>query len=134
MPHEGYVDPIMNGPRFHSDIPISELTKRDTQAIEASVISSTPPVVETVDGVTHETRPTPIEPNEAWGLEPPNPNSGIQLTRVRRPACEGPKAASCRIELGEKMQMNPSSLWPTHLEADRVISTFLLDPNLELCP
>ena len=28
MPHEGYVDPIMNdGPRFHSNMPISELTE-----------------------------------------------------------------------------------------------------------
>ena len=39
MPHEGYVDPIMNdGPEFHSIIPVSELTERVTQAraIEAS--------------------------------------------------------------------------------------------------
>ena len=66
MPHEGYVDPIMNdGPRFHSDMPISELTKRDTRAIEASDVRSTPPVVETADGVTitktsrPSTRPPP---------------------------------------------------------------------------
>ena len=64
-------------PRFHSDVPISKLTERDTQAIEASVISSTPLVAKTVDGVTHKTRPTPIEPNEAQGLELPNPNLGI---------------------------------------------------------
>ena len=39
MPQEGYADPIMNhGPRFHSIIPISELSERVTQAraIEAS--------------------------------------------------------------------------------------------------
>ena len=53
MPHEGYADPVMNdGPRFHSDMPISELAERDTRAIEASVVSSTPPVAETMDGVT----------------------------------------------------------------------------------
>ena len=53
MPHEGYVDLIMNDrPGFHSDMPVSELTERDTRAIEASDISSTPPVVETMDGVT----------------------------------------------------------------------------------
>ena len=53
MPHEGYADPIMNdGPRFHSDMPVSELTERDTRAIEASVVSSTPPVAETTDGAT----------------------------------------------------------------------------------
>ena len=48
MPHEGYANPITNdGPRFHSSVPISELTKRVTQAIEASDVSSTPPVAET---------------------------------------------------------------------------------------
>ena len=53
MPHEGYADPVMNdGPRFHSNIPVSELTKRVTRAIEASDVSSTPPVVETRDRVT----------------------------------------------------------------------------------
>ena len=61
MPHEGYANPIMNdGPRFHSDIPISELTKRITQAIEASDISSTPSVAETMDGstITKTSRPS----------------------------------------------------------------------------
>ena len=48
---------------FHSNMPVSELTERDTRAIEASDVSSTPPVVETTDGVTimkmsrHSTRP-----------------------------------------------------------------------------
>ena len=55
MPHEGYADPIMNdGPGSHSDVPVSELTERDTRAIEASVVSSAPPVAETKDGVMHE--------------------------------------------------------------------------------
>ena len=53
MPHEGYANPVMNdGPRFHSDMPVSELTERVTRAIEASDVSSTPMVVETVDGAT----------------------------------------------------------------------------------
>ena len=31
MPHEGYTDPIMNDePRFHSNVPVSELTERVT--------------------------------------------------------------------------------------------------------
>jgi len=78
MPHEGYADPVTNNrPGFHLDMPVSELTKRDTRAIEASVVSSTPPVVETTDGVMHKTQPTPTKPNGAWGLEPPDPNSGI---------------------------------------------------------
>ena len=53
MPHEGYANPITNnGPGFHSNIPVSELTERDTRAIEASDVSSTPPVAEIMDRVT----------------------------------------------------------------------------------
>ena len=66
MPHEGYADPVTNdGPRFHSNIPVSELAERDTRAIEASVVSSAPLIVETIDRVTHEIWPTPTEPNKA---------------------------------------------------------------------
>ena len=51
MPHVGYANPVTNnGPGFHSNMPVSELTERVTRAIEASDISSTPPVAETVDG------------------------------------------------------------------------------------
>ena len=102
MPHEGYADPIMNdGPRFYSNMPVSELAEHDTRAIEASVISSTPPVVETMDEVTHKTRLTPTEPNGARGFEPPDPNSRIRLTEVRRLAHKGLEATSCQTELGE---------------------------------
>ena len=53
MLHEGYANPVTNDrPRFHLDMPVSELTERVTQAIEASDIRSTPPVVKTVDGTT----------------------------------------------------------------------------------
>ena len=48
MSHEGYANPVMNdGPRFHSIIPVSELTECVTQAraLEASDVSSAPPVV-----------------------------------------------------------------------------------------
>ena len=83
MPYEGYANPVMNdGPGFHSDMPISELAERNTRAIEASVVNSTPPVAETADGVTHKTRSTPTEPNGARGLELLDPNSGIQPTEV----------------------------------------------------
>ena len=45
MPHEGYVNPVMNDRLgFHSNMPISELIECDTRAIEASVVSSTPPI------------------------------------------------------------------------------------------
>ena len=57
-------------------MPVSKLTERDTQAIEASVISSAPPIVETEDGVTHETWLTPTEPHGAQGLGLLDPKSG----------------------------------------------------------
>ena len=50
------------------------------------------------------------------------------------PAREGPKAASHQTESGEKTRMSPSGLHPTRSEADRVISTFSFNPNLEPCP
>ena len=53
MPPKGYADPVMNDELgFYSNMPDSELTERITRAIEASDVSSTPPVAETVDGVT----------------------------------------------------------------------------------
>ena len=72
MPHESYADPVMNdGPRFHSDMPISELTKHETRAIKASVISSAPLIVKTEDELMHEIWPTPTDPNEAQGSSRP---------------------------------------------------------------
>ena len=127
MPHEGYADPITNdGLGFHSDMPVRELAERDTRAIEASVVSSAPLVVEIVDGVMHKTRPTPIEP--------PDPNSRIHLIGVQRLAREGLEAASRQTEPGEKTQMSPSGPRLICSEADRVISTFSFDPNLEPNP
>ena len=91
-----------DGPRFHSNMPISELTEHDTRAIEASVVSLAPLIMKTVDGVTHETWSTPTEPNGAQGLEPPYQNLGIHLTGVQRSARERSKATSRRTEPGEK--------------------------------
>ena len=51
-----------DGPGFHTNVPVSELIERDTRAIEASVVNSAPSVAKTKDGVTRETRPTPIRP------------------------------------------------------------------------
>jgi hypothetical protein len=53
---------VNDGPGFYTNIPVSELIERNTRAIEASVINLAPPVVETEDGVMHETRPAPIRP------------------------------------------------------------------------
>ena len=41
MPHEGYADPVTNdGPKFRSNVPVSELTERVTRSIEASNVTS----------------------------------------------------------------------------------------------
>jgi hypothetical protein len=79
MPHEGSVD-LVSGRQIQIPLKhaVSELTERDTRAIEASVVSSAPPVAETEDGVTLETRPTLIDPLGAWGLELPDPRSRDQ--------------------------------------------------------
>ena len=85
MPHEVYADPIPNyGPGFHSDVPIIKLTERVTRAIEASDISSAPPVVETMDGVMHETQLTPTEPNRTQGLKMPNASTAPRSTTLTR--------------------------------------------------
>ena len=61
MSHEGYVDLVMNDrPGFHSIIPVSELTERVTRAIEASDVSSAPPIVKTTDEVTHKNSNQPL--------------------------------------------------------------------------
>ena len=53
MPHEGLADPITSdGTGFCLNMPVSELTKRVTRDIEASDVTSTPPVAKTVDGTT----------------------------------------------------------------------------------
>ena len=51
MSYEGYADSVMNdGPRFRSNVPVSELIERVTRAIKASDVSSTPLVAKTTDG------------------------------------------------------------------------------------
>ena len=90
MPHIGFADPVTNDePRFHSNMPVSELTERDTRATEASAVSSAPPIVETKDRVTHETWPTPTEPHGARGLGPPDPKSGDQGSKASPRRAQG---------------------------------------------
>ena len=84
--------------------------------------------MKTKDGVMHETRPTPTEPHGAWGLEPSDPK--IRRPRFKGQPTEGPRPLHVEQEPGEKMQMSPSGLRLTCLEADRVISIFLFDPDL----
>ena len=71
-----------DGSRFHMSIPISELIERDTQAIEASIVNSAPPVVETEDGVTRENTANPYQTLRG---------SGARATRskIERPRFEG---------------------------------------------
>ena len=53
MPPEGFADPVTSdGTGFCLNIPVSELIKRVTRAIEASDVASTPPVAKTADGAT----------------------------------------------------------------------------------
>ena len=81
MPYEGYADPVTNdGPGFRSNAPVSELTEHVTRAIDASDVSSAPPVAETAYGATHEPRPTPTEPNRAQGLRSSDADSENQST------------------------------------------------------
>ena len=96
-------------------MPISELIGCDTQAIEASVISSAPPIAETEDGVTHETQLTPIRPQGARGLEPPNPRS---IGRGSKAAREGPEAASHQTEPGKKAD-EPQRPMPVLLRSEQ---------------
>ena len=49
-------------PGFHMNVPVSELIERDTRAIEASVVYSSPPIAKIENEVTREIRPTPIRP------------------------------------------------------------------------
>ena len=68
MTPEGFVDPVTSDEtRFYSNIPISKLIKRVTRAIEASDITSTPPVAKTTDGatVTKMSRPLTESPPRA---------------------------------------------------------------------
>ena len=53
MPPEGFVDLVTsNDTEFHLNIPVSELIKHVTRAVEASDVASTPLVVKTTDGAT----------------------------------------------------------------------------------
>ena len=65
-------------------MPVSELTEHVTRAIEASDVSSTPPVVEIVDGamITKTSRPS-TEPRLRAGARG-KLNSQGDRTRVRR--------------------------------------------------
>ena len=53
MQPKGFTDPVTSdGTGFHSNIPVSELIKRVTRAVEASDVASTPSVAETADRAT----------------------------------------------------------------------------------
>ena len=106
MPHEGYADPITNdGPRLNSDIPHSQLAKCDTRAIEASVVSSTPPVVEAEDGVTRETWPTPYQTPRGSGARAAR--SEIKRLRFEGWPAKGPRPPRVKQEPGEKNADEP---------------------------
>ena len=70
-------------------MPVSELIECNTRAVEASVVSSAPLVVETEDGVTRETRRPLSDPK---GLRSSTRPILDRETEVRRLAYEGPEA------------------------------------------
>ena len=80
-------------------MPVSELIELDTRAVEASVVTSAPPVAKTEDGVMHGTRPTPFEPHGAQGLKPPDPRLRDKGSKAAR---EGPEAALRQTDPEEK--------------------------------
>ena len=68
MPREGFFDPVTSDRTgFRSNIPVSELIKHFTRAIEASDVASTPPVAKTTDGATiiKKSRPLIESPRHA---------------------------------------------------------------------
>ena len=86
MPHEGHANLVTNDrPRFHSDMPISKLTKRDTRANEVSDISSNPSVAETADGVTITKMSQPLtRPPLCEGLKESWTHKETECTVVER--------------------------------------------------
>ena len=58
-----------DGPGFHTNIPVSELIEHNTEAIEASVVNSAPPIAETEDGVTHENMVNPYQTLKGSGVQ-----------------------------------------------------------------
>ena len=64
------------------NIPVSELIERDTRAIEASIINSTPPIAETEDGITHENTADPYQT-----LRGSRPRAA--RSKIERPRFEG---------------------------------------------
>ena len=82
-----------DGPRFHTNVPVSELIESDTRAVEASVVYSAPLIAKIEDGVTRKLRPTPIRPK---GLRGSSRSIRDRETEVRRLAREGSEAASCQ--------------------------------------
>ena len=78
MPHEGYANPIMNDrPRFHSDMPVSELTEHVAQAIEASDLIST-------FSFDPSLEPCPQNPHRGDASGPPESVSEMTPASTRR--------------------------------------------------
>ena len=78
-----------DGPRFHTNIPDSELIEHDTRAIEASVINSAPLIAETEDRVMHENMADPYQTLKGSGVRagPRDRGSKADPRRVQsRPA------------------------------------------------
>ena len=120
-------------PKFHSDVLVSEFTERDARAIEASVISSAPPVAETKDGVTRETWLTPIRPQQGLGTQAAR--SDIERPRfVGRPA-KGSRPPRVKQSQGEITETSPQRPCPTPLRSGQGrLDLFSFESNPEPNP
>ena len=114
--------PLANdGSGFHTNIPVNELIERDTRAIEASIVNSAPPVVETEDGVTRENTADPYQTLRGSGARAAR--SKIERPRFEGWPTKGPRPPRVKQAPREKMHMSLSGLCPADIEAGRVIST-----------
>ena len=67
MPPKGLVDPVTSdGTGFRSNIPVSELIKHFTRAIEASDVASTPPIAITADRAIVTKMNQPLTESPPW--------------------------------------------------------------------
>ena len=97
MSQEGYVDPVTNnGPRFHSIIPVSELTERCrlSPSDQDRQQYSTPPVVRNQGwGNAHNSHRPLRRPDRARGLKTNAKDNDLELARSTTPTRPVPRHA-----------------------------------------
>ena len=96
MSQEGYADPVTNdGPRFHSIIPISELTerRRSSPSDRDRRQDLAPSVVRNQGwGNAHNSHRPLLRPNRAWGLKTNARDCDPELARIHDSDSPSPMA------------------------------------------